>query len=95
MDLPEPVGPTIATVRPAGTSKVTPDSVGRSVPVEGEADVGEADARAAGGDHGGVRAVRRLARRLEHRQHPVEAGQRARQVGEHPADGADGQREQA
>jgi hypothetical protein len=32
VDLPDPVGPTTATVLPAGTSKVTPESVGREVP---------------------------------------------------------------
>ena len=47
VDLPDPVGPTMATVLPAGTSKVTPDSVGRAVPVEGEADAAHTDRGAA------------------------------------------------
>ena len=94
VDLPEPVGPTTATVVPAGTSNVTPSRVGRATPSKVKPTSGDAEVRAAGARGRGVRPVRRLAGGLQHRRDPVHPGQRAGQVGEHPADGADRQRQE-
>ena len=91
MDLPEPVGPTSATVRPAGTVKATTSSTcdRAGAPRRSYAKRTPSKRRAAGRRRRVERRRRRRASRRSAsstRLHPVPAGDAARQLGQHPAD---------
>ena len=95
MDLPEPVGPTRATVRPAGTVEgdVVQDAGGpadSSPERDRRSEADAAQASAAGPvAPAGPRAVGHVAGGGEHLLDPLPADDAARQLGEHPADRPD------
>ena len=85
--MPEPVGPTTATVRPGATSKVT--SCEDGVVAVGEAQVRHGECRRDIDRAGSGHAVHLLALGGDDALHALVADDAARQLVEHPADGPD------